>query len=893
MSGTRFIYNGNVIDYVEPEPTPSIRDMQPPPMTRAERMRRNMRAAAQEGFSVAEGIREFAPALAYGAGLLTGDPERAARWDESVRSVTRPTSEALGQLPGMTAEYSPIALATNAVPFSDELLGLAAAVDTGAPRSEMMRAADEMRHQASAAYPMSALAGGVAQGIGLAASPLPFLGRATGSTRAAQLANQLSPAASIGMGLGMLGGYLETPEDASVEQTIGNVATGGATGGALGAGAAGLGALGQGIRTAATSAGPVMAGLGRIAGAGVTGAGYGVASTPDATSTPIYEPSQMALDAMRGGGYGLGAGLALGTLGEGLSVAPRLARSGQRYLQEAFGDVRPQTGQHGSVGPLNVDEALAELGDLAPVRDGQLPGIDAPMRTLDEQLAAARSLQRQGPDLPFLLGLRQDPASARLQSIGISGPQAQARIGATFGGPRGFVEAAREFDLLPEHGVYDPTAMHTEFERLRDISGRQLRAYRQPIIESGATVSGDTIAARLEEAAARQEAITGPRALQRAAELRALANEYRFGRGFDPATAAADVPAPDPRQLSMSEILRDLEEWRGRNQRVWSTPGGPATPADEIGLDVYNAVREARDALTRGELTEQEFADYARSLRGYHVGVTGAPHGTPPRADAAQYGSLRGWLGAMTAASGPFGVAAAPAGFIGARLLSRYQPSMMATLNEGALRPTPETIQRVARSVIESASQGGAPVRIPQEAAITLANAADGNIGDIGRALSAIDEVIAASRQAAPGQAQALERAVQPLRQQQDWGVVMRTLANLARSNPGRWDGVIGAIESASTDIGRAAVLQHLVTSDPERTAELERAAQVEADSLMQLHDAYERRGLEEQAARLRSRVTGEPATQTEAEEPMSDVERQALEEQAQRLRSRLRGGPR
>ena len=893
MSGTRFLYNGNVIDYTDGYVEP------PPPASRASRadaVRQRIERAGRQRTTIADNIREILPSLAYGAGMLTGDDERAAAWDAAVRDATGDATASVASLPGMDTEYSPVAVAMNAVPFSDDLLGIATAISEDVPMSDTMGAFERARHRATVENPGSALVGGLAQGVMLGASPLPFLGAATGSTRAAQIANQLAPAALLGMGLGAAGGYLETPEDASTEERIRNTAVGGVTGGGVGLGAAGLGAAGQAVRTVA-SARPLLAGLGRIAGAGLTGAGYGVASAPDASSAPIHDPRAIALDALRSGGYGLGAGLALGTGAEALGTIPRLIQSGQRYLQGALGDVPAPTGTPGAVpGIDDIDEARVLLGDDAPApATPSLAGIDTPIATLDEQLRAARAgtTPESATDAMTLLGLRQDPTTTRLHSIGISGPEAQARVGATFGGPQGFVEAARQFDLLPEHGVYDPTAMHREFERVRDLSARQLAVRRQPVRESGATFSGSTIADELEAAAARHEAVTGPRGLARAQALRSLANEYRYGRGFDTGTAAAGVEPPAPRELTLNEIMADLDDWAEQNSRAWRNPG-VRQPSEEVGLDVYGALSRARDALTRRELSPEDFADYQRALLGYRVGVTGAPHGVPPRQDAARYGDLRGWMGAMTAASGPFGVVAAPFGFAASRLLSRYQPSIMATLNEGALRPTGETIANVSRAVIESAANSGAPVRIPAAAASTLGNAASGNIDDIGRALGAIDEVIRAARQASPQAAQAIERAVQPLRQQQQWGAVLRTVTRLARSNPERWGAIAQRIEGAADLASRAAIINNAVASDQSLLRDLQ--SNVSTEIISGIEDA-ERGAMEAQRDELLREVGAAPMDAgqqpEQAPEPGSieEAEMRAMEEQRRELLEMLGGG--
>lgn len=821
--------------------------------------------------------------------LAAEDAARFAAESQGARTLNhrlREASQAEGPL-----GYSPLALGMNAVPFSDEIMAYVASRGENAPTyEEAERAFNDARSTSSQSHPISAFAGGIGQAA--ITYGLPLSGAVSEFTLPG-VARAAAPTALGGAALGAAGGALTSRPGHRIEDTLGGAATG------LGAGAAAgtLGAVGQGLRL--TAAAPEVGAAGsfgrRVAGGAAEGLGYAAQQTPDMMTGRIGNPGE-ALDTFgQIAPYAAGMGGGMGAAGAVLAAPGALWRTVRDVASEPRGVQMPGARPE-------YDEALADV--IGDIPDDALPGVLASEGRdvdLSSSAARARAISEGNGRGSWLeraarLGLTQDPYEARLQSLGLAGRDIE-RASASFGGPRQLVEAAREVGLLRQNSAYDPSTELAAVAATRDEAGRVVQDYYRRLRESGATVSGSSIGDDVGAIADRFERIDDPRAQSRAVALRNQEADFRYGRGVRPDDTLPGLDGPlaqelPARELSADELLNNLRYRQQTNREIWNTPAERTRPEQQSMLDVQRAEIGARNRLAEGELDPSDYARLRDAQNRYRVGVALAgPSGSTPMIDRRQWGNLRAWMGVGPGAAAarsvpgldnPLGtVLGGAAGFIGSRLGARYQPSIMATINESGLQSLPATIQASARALRDSIQRGG--VAAVDEATLSglsaLAERAPSDDAGLSSALQTLRD--AAARAGTPEAAQ----AIQPAEAMHEWPSFLRGVERLARTSPERL-GQFGDLLAASAERGTlAAVIYTMARRNPEAAARLE--AEVSAGMDHGIHDV-EQQGIDDQTEQLLRSLghadPNAPDAGTQAPDPMSDAEQRAIDQQNEEL---------
>lgn len=801
--------------------------------------------------------------------------------------------------------YSPIAMGTNAVPFSDEILGLASSIGSDAPSyEEAQRAWSDARSAQSAAYPLSAAIGSAGQ-LALTA-PIPLVGEVN-ELSLPGIARAVAPTAAVGTGGGLAAGALTSRPGHRVEDTL----TGGAVGLGLGT-LAGTGlAAGQALRMygslPTTSMGRAAAA--RLLAGPAEGLGYAAALTPDMMPNRFRDVDDAYDTLSYAAPLGMAFGTGFGAAGEMRAALPR----GRAMLSEQINAARDRLGNRYpdvTTPAPEIDETLAQVSDLPGI---SIDGIDdvvtprdtTPIVEVGDQ--AARNAMAQDENVSLIdrilqTGLTSDVNANRLQSIGMT-QQQMRRSAAPFGGEPGLVRSAQEFGVLRPGSVYDPS---TEIARIRSILGetgnRVNQVYRQ-IGESGATVSGDVPAEYLRE----QARIAGRlvQGEERANVLEDLAERYRTGGRVDPATAWAEPS----REYTMPELLEQLRGIpgtnnagaRGRARNAFEQPRGQVTERQAAALDEYSALRHARDRLTESELRLSEddpgaFPQLQRDQRGFQTMT--ALNGQDPTVgmDARQWGQARAWAGALAGAragqdaAGIAGILPGAAlGFTGARALSRMQPSIMATINETGFSSLPNTLANAASATLRSIeSGGGAAFADPAQAAAFRAQI-DGALSlarsDPEAAAAAFERAISGVRRTAPEAAPAIDRAAAPLLAQRQWPDALRRIEQIARTDPARLRALGDEFSQAYARGTLGALVYVMARHNPQAFARLQSEITQETESAMPVEIAAHQREIDDEFARnladqfpIDSDEAAQPEATSEPSEEDADFMRQIEE---------------
>ncbi len=802
------------------------------------------------------------------AQMVAGESPGARELNRRLREA-RHAEEELG--------YSPLAMGMNAVPFSDEILGGASALldDNGLTYDEAQRAFSDTRNAQSANNPWSTRIGALGQ-MAITA-PVPIAGEVSEFTMPGVL-RAAAPTAAVGTAGGLAAGFAGSRPGHRLRDTLEGGLVGGATGTVAGLG----GALGQGLRLSAAS--PDVGNVGAFArrtGAGaVEGLGYAAAATPDMMPGRIYD-TQSALDTFeRVAPYAAGMGAAIAPTAEAVSIPFRMARDIARRPVRDFempGTVRPE-----------YDEALADV--VGSVPDDDLAAVipeRVDLSTSADRARADIARQRAGGGVlenATRLGLRQDPYEARLQSLGLAGRDIE-RAAAPFGGPENLVNAARDIGLLRERSVYDPADELAAIARTRDEAGQAVQDYYRQLRESGATVQGGTIADEIEAIADRFGSIDDPRARAQATALRDQARMYRYGD-----EPVIEGQLPEERQISADQLLGNLRYRGRRNQEIWRTQEERQRPEQQAMLDVQRAEIGARNRLAEAELDPADYARYTDALQRYRVGrALAGPSGETPMIDRRQWGNMRAWMGAGPGAAAmrtvpgfdnPLGSAiGAAGGFVASRLGSRYQPSIMATINEmGGASTMPQVLQSSARALLESIRAGGAAATADNPSLAVVASIAERAPRSEAEIATGLEALRTAARTSGLPEA---ARAIQPAEAQAEWPALLRGIDRLARTAPERL-GQFGDILSDASRRGTLpVVIQQLARTDPQALARIqyELAQEVAAARAGADRSDDEQRAVDESNAELRRLVPELNAAEPEAPQPGHEDEQSAIDE--------------
>lgn len=772
--------------------------------------------------------------------------------------------------------YSPIAMGMNAVPFSDEILGLASSIGDDAPSyDEAQQAWSDARNAQSTNNPWSTRIGALGQ-MAITA-PIPIAGSVAEFT----LPNVLRAAAPTAIG-GTVAGAVGGAATARPGERLEGALHGGLTGGTLGTIAGLGGAVGQGLRLSAAA--PEVGNAGtffRRAGAGASeGLGYSAAATADMMPGRISDYSDAADTFERVAPYGAAMGAGIAPLAEAAAVPFRAIR---RIAGQSAPEFTAPTGS-------TYDEVLGDISGAVP--EGELPGLSAEYdlaASADRTRARIASERGEGGLLENAtrLGLRKDPTASRLQSIGLAGNEID-RAAASFGGPRNLLEAARRHGWLRELSTYDPGDELRVIAEGRDEAGRQIQQDYRRMREAGVSESGATIADDIDAIAEQMAAVRDPRAQARAAALRDQANMYRYGTD---APLSADelqyMEGVESPQVPADELFTTLRYRSDQNQQAWRTPGERLRPEQQAMLDVQRAEIRARRRMAERLFTPEEYARHQLVLDRYHTGraLAGAGEGVPG-IDQRQWGDFRGVMGAGLGAdamrtvpgfNNPLGSAlGAAGGFVASRLGARYQPSIMATINESGFASMPQTLQGTARSVIESIRRGGASTTVP-DAIARMAEHPPQSEAEIAAGLEALRSY---AREAGPE----AQRVIQPAEAQAEWPALIRTVDRVARAAPERFGQIGDMLRSASERGTLPVVVQYLARTDPDTVARIR--AEVDAEMATGTGDG-EARAIDAHTERLRSRLRARHGIADPNATP--DPEQQAIDAHTESLRERLR----
>jgi hypothetical protein len=689
------------------------------------------RRSARRNFTV--GLAEDTTPPETDAMIADAENRRLNAIAESARTPSQRTAHRMAD----ELRYDPLfaamssGLDTATMGLDDEIVGAAmAATRDDLEYRDAQRALDESQALSSDANPwasrLGTLAGAVATlPIGEFAVPR----AAGGGLTLANTARSAAPLTAASTLAGGVGGYLGADDGDELGATLGGAATG------LGFGMAGAGLMGAGRSLAS-----VPGALRTLPAAAMEGAGAGILSTPGMSQHTIAEPVGLAEDAIPSAALGAGMGTAFGAVGAGLSGLNRGRANVSRYIgSRGVPDIQPIRL------PNQIDEGLMSLGRLDDAAANEPIGLfdeaSASVVPEEDALEIARRIraEREATPLPLRIfndSIRVDPVTARLMQMGITGKRNLRQAENAFGSREGALAALNDIGLgLPMS--MEPTRVAQQIADEQGIAAqRALGGIHADVAATGETIPGARLGRRISGiASGYRSGFESPRMNQIASALDDRAERFRRGVDTDgnllprrtprhlmedvevlppegatlmrdPATGRMVRAGPTIERMRVTEIPEPVTIPYQRFRENIMAPQavenrgtytgsrtGPATPAEEAGLDVYRASATERDAAIQRALGPEGYARYMQHNRASRAAglVTGADY------ESGQPANLRGTMAGIAEAATGGGVLGYVGGALRQRLIGERQHAILATLNEvGGANPR-QIMQGAAR----------------------------------------------------------------------------------------------------------------------------------------------------------------------------------------------------